>query len=394
MRTVDRSPTKRRALIVGILLSAVGVMGTQCPFTLSQEALSELADAGVNKYIGEFAPVSSVDRGDGWTQHLFNPDGGNGPTCIAGTPYSAYTRAGSPHHLLIFEQGGGACWQDFYFCNVVAEAQAPPFPRVGIWDFDSPDNPFANASIVYMPYCDGSVFSGDNDVFDPAFGAAIGVPEAVVRFHRGLRNQTASMDLAKTLFPNAVAVTVAGSSAGGVGVAGFAPFLVRFLYGANILLTVFNDAGPIAVNPNETAAIAARAADWQFGQFYPASCTECDDMGQATAIIDWRLDNDTGVLESWYETDGDATNRFFLNVPTQEAYRELILAETGPLHAAHPARFRRFIVSGDDSHTALQSPLFTTQTANGVPLNVWTRNFLRFDFAKWVDIVEDFVPLP
>ena len=99
-----------------------------------------------------------------------------------------------------------------------------------------------------MPYCDGSVFSGDNDVFNPAFGAAIGVPSAVVRFHRGLRNQSAGMDMAKVTFPQASRVTVAGSSAGGVGVAAFAPFLARFLFGNQIHLTVFNDAGPVTTN--------------------------------------------------------------------------------------------------------------------------------------------------
>ena len=190
-----------------------------------------------------------------------------------------------------------------------------------------------------MPYCDGSVFSGDNDVFDPAFGAAINVPSAVVRFHRGLRNQTAGMDVALATFPNASRITLAGSSAGGVGVAGFAPFLVRFLYGNNALLTVFNDAGPVAINLDEVDDIADRAADWQFGQFFPASCTECDDLGQSTAIIKWRLDNDSTIREAFYETDNDLTNRFFLDLLFDPAgYRDLIVTEHGLLNAAHPNR--------------------------------------------------------
>ena len=354
---------------------------------LNPQAFIELHEAGVDKYIGEFTPVSSVDVGDGWTKHTFDPDGGNGPICIAGTPYSVFTRQGNPANLLIFEQGGGACWQDFYFCNILSEAQEPPTPPVGIWDFENMDNPLGDYSVLYMPYCDGSVFSGDNDVVDPNF------PFGPVRFHRGLRNQTAGMDVAKAHFPNASRITVSGSSAGGVGVDGFAPFLVRFLYGNNPKLTVLNDAGPVAVNLDETAAIAARAADWQFGQFYPASCTECDDEGSATAIIDWRLANDGTVREAWYETDGDATNRFFLNVPTQEQYRALILTDSDPLAADYPHRYKRFIVSGDDSHTALQTPLFYTQEVNGVLLNQWTADFL-VPKPFWVDLVEDFIPLP
>jgi len=373
------------------MLSLVALLGNNCR-GLNFLAQVELHDAGVDKYLGDFTPVSSTDVGDGWTKHTFDPDGGAGPICIAGTPYSVFTRAGNPSKLLIFEQGGGACWQDFYNCNVLSEAQEPPTARVGIWDFDSPDNPFADYSIVYMPYCDGSVFSGDNDVFDPAFGAAIGVPSAVVRFHRGLRNQSAGMDMAKATFPQASRVTIAGSSAGGVGVAGFAPFLARFLFGNQIHLTVFNDAGPVATNLDMTDDVAARAADWQFGQFYPASCTDCSDMGQSTAIIDWRLDNDSTIREAFYETDSDQTNRFFLGLLfDQPAFRELVVTEHGLLNASHPNRYKRFIVAGDISHTALQSPLFYSQDADGVLLNEWTSDFL-VPTPFWTDIVEDAIP--
>jgi hypothetical protein len=382
-----RSRKSVHQLYVLLALVSVALMGAKCPIGLSPAAYLELSDSGVSKYIGEFQPATSVDIGDGWTKHTFDIDGGNGPICIAGTPFSAFTKAGNPSKLLIFEQGGGACWQNFYFCNILAENQEPPPPAAGIWDSGASDNPFADYSIVYMPYCDGSVFSGDNDVVDANF------PFGPVRFHRGFRNQTAGMDLAKATFPDASRITVAGSSAGGVGVAGFAPFLVRFLYGNTVKLTVLNDAGPVAINLNEVGSIAARAADWQFGQFYPASCTACDALGQATAMIEWRLANDSTIREAFYETDADGTNRFFLNVPTQAQYRALIVSEHGALNAAYPNRYKRFIVSGDNSHTALQSPLFNTQTVDGVPLNVWTADFLVAT-PFWVDLVQDFIPFP
>jgi hypothetical protein len=407
MRT--RFNSSRVLTILALFLSTAllpSMAAADSPPGLSYQALQELADAGVNKYLGDFEPISSQDVGDGWVKHTFDPDGGDGPICIAGTPYSAFTRAGNPAKLLIMLQGGGACWQDLYRCNIFAEAQEPPVARVGIWDFDSMDNPFADYSIVYMPYCDGSVFGGDNDVVDGNF------PLGPLRRHRGLRNVSAGMDLAKATFPHAEFITVAGSSAGGVGAAAFTPFLARFLYGNTVQhLTVFNDAGPIAVNLDAADAVAARAADWQFQQFYPASCTECSAFGQQTAIVEWRLDNDSTIREAFYETDGDSTNISFAsaNLPgffdplppiipfpdglSQSQYRALVLTEHGALNAAHPDRYKRFIVSGDSSHTALQSPLFYSQDADGVPLNEWTDDFL-IPRPFWVDIVEDFVPLP
>jgi hypothetical protein len=195
-------------------------------------------------------------------------------------------------------------------------------------------------------------------------------------------------------FPKARKITVAGTSAGGVGADGFAPFLVRFLYGNRVSLTVLNDAGPVVINPDDVVGIQARAADWQFGQFYPSSCPTCSDMGAATEVIKWRLENDTTVREAWYETDGDGTNRFFLSVPTQAEYRDLILAETDPIHAAFPLRYRRFIKSGDDTHTALQNTRLDTQVIQGVVLKGWVEDFLRYNLFGWRDLVEDFVPLP
>ena len=102
---------------------------------LNADAMAELRDAGVDRYLGASQPVDS-DHGV-WTRHAFDPKyvpdatyprgiRPDGPVCIAGTDYSVFTRQGDPKKLLIFLQGGGACWQGFYNCNVLAEAQTPP----------------------------------------------------------------------------------------------------------------------------------------------------------------------------------------------------------------------------------------------------------------------------
>ena len=369
--------------------------GRNQPRGLNAQAMRDLSDAGVDKYLGDFTPIFSEELADGWVKHTFDPQGGDGPICIAGTPFTVFTREQNPAKLMIFLQGGGACWQDFYFCNILADEVPPPLagPQSGIWvdSFDTGSevlpNPVGDWSVVYVPYCDGSVFTGDNDVADPNF------PFGPVRFHRGLRNISAAMDLAHDTFSHPSRILVAGSSAGGVGAASMAPFLARFLYGNNDHLFVFNDAGPVAINTNDVAAVQARAADWNFGSLFPASCTDCDDQGQTTELIEWRLENDSTVREAFYSTDGDATDRFFLNVPTQEAYRELILSEHGALHQAYPDRYNAFIRSGDDEHTALQRPSFYLAEANGVPLYEWTDDFL-VPRPFWQEIVEDFVPLP
>ncbi len=400
---------------------------------LNADAWDELRAAGVDKYLGTSRSLQS-EYGV-WTKHDFDPDyvpdgtyptgiRPDGPVCIAGTPYSVFTRQGDPKKLLIFLQGGGACWQNFPFCNILAENQYPPQdgPFPGVFDPTAADNPFADYSVVYMPYCDGSTFGGDNDVKNDA-----SFPAGPTRHHRGLRNVSAGMDVARAMFPKAKQITVMGHSAGGVGAAAFTPFLARFAFGNNTKLTVYNDAGPIAVNLGTPPgpggpdlswlSVLARQNDWQFQQFYPQSCIDdgrCNAFGQQTGIIDWRLENDSTIREGFYETDSDRTNRFFAQGDTTrmapEAYRELILTEHGALHEAYPRRYKRFIVSGDDTHGAIQvtaptpnfpfpQPFsFYTQEANGTPLTIWASEFIRIGQRQsqfgWKDIVEDYVPVP
>jgi len=439
--------SSRVLTILALSLTAVFLMsasGEAGPPGLNSEALEELSDAGVDKYLGKYTANESPYGV--WTQHRFDPQytpdanypsgvRPDGPVCIAGSEYSVFTREGDPKKVLIFLQGGGACWQGFYNCNPVAERQFPgqegPFP--GVFDSDNPDNPFADYSVMYMPYCDGSAFGGDNDVNDSES------PFGPTRHHRGVRNVSAGMDVAAEMFPDAKRITVMGHSAGGVGVAAFAPFLARFVYGNKTKLTVHNDAGPIAVNLGvgnppgnfqfpfgcadvSCLSVVARAFDWQFAQFYPQSCIDdgrCDPFGQQTGIIDWRLDNDSTIREAFFETDSDQTNRFFAQgdggLMDPEVYRELILDEHGALNEAHPKRYKRFIVSNDNTHGAVQvtagtdneqtgqpcfpaNPFsFYTQEANGVLLSEWTTEFLSPGAGNsqgfWDDIVEDYTPV-
>ena len=285
-----------------------------------------------------------------------------------------------------------------------------------------------------MPYCDGSAFGGDNDVNDADF------PFGQTRHHRGVRNVSAGMDVAADMFPRAKRITVMGHSAGGVGVAAFAPFLARFVYGNKTKLTVHNDAGPIAVNlgigappGNRNVPIRVRRCLLLLGRctgirlaVRAVLSTELHRLmaaatpfGQQTGIIDWRLDNDTTVREAFYETDSDQTNRFFAQgdgtLMDPLVYRDLILTEHGALNDAHPKRYKRFIVSDDNTHGAVQvtadtdneqtgeacfptQPFsFYTQEANGVLLSEWTAEFLSPGAGNsqgfWDDIVEDYVPV-
>ena len=89
------------------------------------------------------------------------------------------------------------------------------------------------------------------------------------------------------------------------------------------------------------------------------------------------------------EHAGSATAARLLVDPV--GFRDLVVTEHALLNGAHPDRYKGFIVAGEASHTALQTPLFYSEDANGVLLNEWTDDFL-VPRPFWVDIVEDPVP--
>ncbi|MBW2550967.1 MAG: hypothetical protein JRE73_09385, partial [Deltaproteobacteria bacterium] len=74
-----------------------------------------------------FGPSNEPDAVEGVkTFHFAVPDDPaaepRGPLCLRGTEYTIDTREGSSDELVIFLQGGGACWEDF--CSAFEETNS------------------------------------------------------------------------------------------------------------------------------------------------------------------------------------------------------------------------------------------------------------------------------
>ena len=93
----------------------------------------ELYDQGVDRYLGEFTPMLSETDGD-IVNHKFGA--GDGPLCLRGGEYTMATKDNGSDELVIYLQGGGACWSDF--CAATEEA-AP-----GITEFGFRIHPIGN----------------------------------------------------------------------------------------------------------------------------------------------------------------------------------------------------------------------------------------------------------
>src|SRR5262245_30843975 len=145
------------------------------------------------------------------------------PMCMDGSPYHFWAKRGSVNKLLVYYQGGGACWNQLTCalpaCDTNVDPNGDDNPNgrsTGFADLTNPDNPFRDWSILFVPYCSCDVHFGD---------AAQDYPLHVE--HRGYQNARVAEKYAREHFPNPQEVFVTGSSAGAYGAFFQAPLLER-----------------------------------------------------------------------------------------------------------------------------------------------------------------------
>ena len=144
-----------------------------------------------------------------WVKH--DPEGNT--KCSDGSSFSFFSRDAAKDKVLLFFQGGGACW-DILTCNslktykaTVSEQDHPTNFKSGIFDLGNKANPFSDWTIVFVPYCTADVH----------IGSKIGNYSGKLIHHQGRANSQSSLDY---IFENHAEVSVffvTGPSAGSMG---------------------------------------------------------------------------------------------------------------------------------------------------------------------------------
>ncbi len=290
------------------------------------------------KYLGKSRVAKTTTEG-GVTTHELDPAAG--AVCMRGDPYYVSTRRGSSDDLLIFLQGGGACWSGF--CLAITAAAETIASDLDALNPEKSTNPFRDMSVVYLPYCDGSLFAGDVDHDDDGDGK-------LDRRQRGLANLSAALDIAKATFPKPKRVVLAGSSGGGYGTI-LATMLVREVYRSQDLLVV-NDAGVGLGRPDDPSFVKDILDELAITPLVPASCAGCTDGGHVTPLVGWGLDRDPKLRVATFSSYEDyVISDIFLQV-SAASFHGALLSETAKVHAAHPDRYKRFFIGGA-AHTSL-----------------------------------------
>jgi len=371
------------------------------------DAPSLAAKLGLTQYVGLIDPIEYSTE-DGVTTYTF--DKAQGPMCMRGADYRMSVRDADSDDLVIFMQGGGACWSDF--CLVVTGAPAG-MPGIDILDREMEANPVADWDAVYLPYCDGSFFLGDAEHDDNIYDMG-------PRYHHGLANLTAALEVAALRFPNPSRILLAGSSGGAYGLLLAGP-LLRHYY-PDVELILMADSGVGIARDGDMAYTQVLLDEFNLDRFIPEDCPDCLDNGHMTGILGWFLERDPnariGMYSSWY--DGVIAG-VFLRIPG-ERYATALKAQTDRLYEAYPDRFRRFIMDGVQHTTLLGDPsgiigsdlgavelppgaltdLMSNVVLGGLDetrigelsFSAWLAALIDNDLDAWIDVQEERGPEP
>ncbi len=166
------------------------------------------------------------------------------PRCVDNDPYMFWARKGTTNNVLMYYQGGGACWNNASCYSVPGTPPGtckrtatlndnPDLAGTGFADYDNPNNPFADWSVVFVSYCTCDVHWGENT--ENYGGGNIGR-------HYGRINAAVAEKFAREHFVDPDKVFVTGSSAGSYGAIMNSYWLMKEVW-PNADFAVLGDAG-------------------------------------------------------------------------------------------------------------------------------------------------------
>jgi hypothetical protein len=326
-------------------------------------------------------PPLVPDLAAGWTK--IEPGGDT--ICSQGTPYAYYVHPGTVNRLVVYFQGGGACWNDFtcsnpdiYFDNSVDDSDNPGQAEAGIFDLDNPDNPFKDWFFVFIPYCTADVHWGDNTQTYTIGG------EDTTLYHKGLVNVSAVLDWAEDNFAQPEKIFVSGCSAGSYGSAMGAPY-IHELY-PDVPLYQLGDSGAGVITDDFFAGgfpnwgAAPNIPDWIPALDIP--WTEITMAKWYTALANYYSED----RWSQYNTAHDVDQIFFYGAMggTAADWSDLMFASIQEIQDNTASSFHAYTAPGE-IHCITGDDIFYTREVEGVKFHEWVDDMVSDE--AWDDVM-------
>jgi hypothetical protein len=290
---------------------------------------------------------------------------------------------GSGADLLVFLNGGGACW-DASTCLVLNTATHGPFASAQFaaaqpalehgFDRTRTTNAFRGFSYVFVPYCTGDLHAGSNVA---SYAVSSLAATSVAYHHVGRLNLQAILTRVQATWPAPARVVVSGSSAGGFG-ATLNYDLFRRAY-PNAAVTLIDDSGPFLEGDAIPASTrAAWNTSWHLGDVVNPVCSGCaTDLSLIYPALAGLYPQDRMALLSSLQ-DQTISLYFQLAGPDfQTKLQQMIADRIDP-----SPKFHTFLIPGT-SHTILG--MSDTMMAGGLTLEAWLGQMIGGD-AAWTSV--------
>lgn len=301
---------------------------------------------------------------------------GGDTLCATGTPYRFHVRAGDPDKVMIFLNGGGACWSGD-LCDLATEPTPyTPFsemdantPRLmgGAFDAANPANPFAGWTQVFVPYCTGDAHLGAKDVtYTTSAGGE------VVIHHRGKANVQSALDWVYAHHTAPASVFVGGGSAGAIASPYYAGIVAEHYPQADITQNADGAGGyraAMVAQIFEIWGVFEGTPDWPELAAIDRSTATMEDLFRVTAARYPRVQ-----LSQFNTVDDGVQQQFLALMGVTTPVRDLMRANLADLSAGIPG-FRAYSAAGAD-HTLLRYDRLYTTGIGGVAATDWYRDLV------------------
>lgn len=310
------------------------------------------------------------------------------PTCLNDTPYRYFVKRGSVNKLVVYYQGGGACWEGLtcgipVCADTATNGDNPQNATSGFADFSNPANPFRDWNIVFVTYCSCDIHFGDAEQQY--------TPTLLVQ-HRGYHNARVVEKWAREHFLDPDEVFVTGSSAGAYGAWFHGPLLHEVWPGAQF--HILADAGNGVITQD---FLLESFPNWNFQANLPKDVPELQEVLDSNAGIvgytelaanyypdtNWAhystaFDGGTGGQTGFYNVMLNDNNPIAALSWWEGScqFNEQMTLQAQETAALVPSNYRYYIGTGS-RHTMWGSNKVYSDTTGGVPTIVdWVNGML------------------
>jgi Pectinacetylesterase len=294
--------------------------------------------------------------------------------CADVSEFYFFERRADPTKVVLFLEGGGACWDPetcafttedstTYTWNATNEDRAF---RGGIFNRANPDNPFADFTFIFVPYCTGDVHLG-NVTREYS-------PELTVE-HNGFVNGTTALTYLVENYPDATQVVVAGASAGSVAAPVYGGLVADLLPDAQV--TVVADGS--GAYPNDPDVNVEILGQWGVFETMPDW-----DVNDGLTARDWGIPqfwvqaglHDPDIVMARFDFAYDEVQTFFMDLAGLDTsdLAASIDANESLIEAAGVVQ-HSYTAAGTD-HVIVSDDLFYTIEVNGVTLADWVTDLI------------------